>query len=729
MNELNKIVGENYRVILSQEDLFDKKETNSIKVMFNKFTEETTAINESSLELPMSTQLLELNENGTLIERFNENNQLFRKILPSIDCSSEETVSLLHNSFKSQDDSLLEKVQNYLNNNENENTLTPPKVENNCIEKRNSSERCNLINKFEKKSMENSKGALEDYLINLKKVERIKTIEIVEYINTLECYDNTGKLIISKNNVVNSDNPQNKQSDKVIFEQKFYVSKDKMDDFMTEQHMFRFNQINEFIGSQANIGKKNFGFEDTQSSFEITIDKISNTHSVLNNSKEDSKEIQNNSFDILSFFERKYKKNNDDVFLTRWKDKYLYPSTVKSTENGDSMILFNDGSTLPLKNEMGIVKFDNLKAGMIIEILQDSDIYETATIISVNTIDDIIHLQVARNCDKVEENVHSFKIRIHYKNIPINTLIFVDFAKIGFKSSLNREKRRSAYFSNLLSPKISNLVRNRKIIDETKKKRESWHNNILFKTQTMNNYHHPNYLPNILSTKNASIFLHLAFIITKAENTNEFFENNSFDKDGIEKIILDGGGTILDILPSLKQLNELHGNNSSLKIILISDRPTKTFKYLWSLAAGIPLISYRWLMDCFDSNNLLSFTTSCDYLLSAGLGQIPDTIIPWSPRTDIFSYVKIFVFEKRNVLRDWYKILEISKAVIINKISQIHVNNDDSELNIMMKLVVSFSDTKIPENILSECDNNGFKQVTSEWIIRCLIYGCIQSIN
>jgi hypothetical protein len=52
--------------------------------------------------------------------------------------------------------------------------------------------------------------------------------------------------------------------------------------------------------------------------------------------------------------------------------------------------------------------------------------------------------------------------------------------------------------------------------------------------------------------------------------------------------------------------------------ILLADKPSRTPKYMYALASGIPILDFGYVEECLTQDKLLDFTP---FLLSAGPSQ------------------------------------------------------------------------------------------------------------
>jgi len=70
-----------------------------------------------------------------------------------------------------------------------------------------------------------------------------------------------------------------------------------------------------------------------------------------------------------------------------------------------------------------------------------------------------------------------------------------------------------------------------------------------------------------------------------------------YDKEGLQRRIVAHGGTVVDELDPQLQAAALAAK-ANPRVFVVSDVARKTKKYLVALAAGIPCVSYRWILEC-----------------------------------------------------------------------------------------------------------------------------------
>lgn len=86
--------------------------------------------------------------------------------------------------------------------------------------------------------------------------------------------------------------------------------------------------------------------------------------------------------------------------------------------------------------------------------------------------------------------------------------------------------------------------------------------------------------------------------------------------DGIEGFVRVSGGTLLDDENRIETPTLLKSTWGPIpSLILVSDKPHRTVKYLVAIAVGVPPIHHRWISHCREQGTLLPFQP---YLLPSG---------------------------------------------------------------------------------------------------------------
>lgn len=129
------------------------------------------------------------------------------------------------------------------------------------------------------------------------------------------------------------------------------------------------------------------------------------------------------------------------------------------------------------------------------------------------------------------------------------------------------------------------------------------------------------------SSLDSKLFAGTLFLLTCADDScgSGSADGNSdgFSKRYAAKILVSGGG---HIVASVDQLHLTTGTGKGAgtprtrtclpPMMLLSDRPLRTAKYISCLAAGVPCVRGEWLAECIRANRLLGYA---DFLLPAGV--------------------------------------------------------------------------------------------------------------
>lgn len=110
--------------------------------------------------------------------------------------------------------------------------------------------------------------------------------------------------------------------------------------------------------------------------------------------------------------------------------------------------------------------------------------------------------------------------------------------------------------------------------------------------------------------KISALFAHMTFIITGIKHDSEI------TPDELKEQIKSFGGQIKNVRPDRSRRTHVGPVPSC---VLISDNPQRTFKYIMALACNVPLLHYKWVIDCCHAGSLIDPRSDVEkYVLPAG---------------------------------------------------------------------------------------------------------------
>ncbi|XP_022246312.1 TP53-binding protein 1-like isoform X2 [Limulus polyphemus] len=173
------------------------------------------------------------------------------------------------------------------------------------------------------------------------------------------------------------------------------------------------------------------------------------------------------------------------------------------------------------------------------------------------------------------------------------------------------------------------------------------------------------------TSKGGMLFEGLAFLLTCSSETNQTKNNRSgtshleisdsetsdeeeedllanlpaFDKNRLVEQIEKAGGTLVN---SFEEAQVVQVE----QVFLVADTYLETYKYIQSIAAGIPCISHVWVNNCCSMNSLLDYHS---YLLPTGYSVVEKKLIEWHFQTSIFErYRVLLVFTNNKMsIKNW----------------------------------------------------------------------------
>ncbi|KAL7747333.1 hypothetical protein RI367_007387, partial [Sorochytrium milnesiophthora] len=171
-------------------------------------------------------------------------------------------------------------------------------------------------------------------------------------------------------------------------------------------------------------------------------------------------------------------------------------------------------------------------------------------------------------------------------------------------------------------------------------------------------------------------------------------------REGIQQLIVRHGGVVRHDLKKVVADCRERAAGPTLKRYCLASGPTRTLKYLAALALGLPRVSHRWILDCIERNEVVSYKF---YQLSNGMSTELGAYVAAAQRVDLFSSLTFQVLGDPAFKADWAMVLEGGEAKVV--LSKKTAESIDYVLSDRMP-------NKMPEDSIA---------VTKEWLIQCLI--------
>ena len=114
----------------------------------------------------------------------------------------------------------------------------------------------------------------------------------------------------------------------------------------------------------------------------------------------------------------------------------------------------------------------------------------------------------------------------------------------------------------------------------------------------------------IKKKKQKKIFRGFSMIITGMDNifvSSKVYPNCKTLGDLIKKLVQNHGGKVLTNFTSSCYRNSNKSYPQLSSSILISTESKRTEKYLLSVVNGLPILSYKWIIDCCENQNIIDF--------------------------------------------------------------------------------------------------------------------------
>lgn len=187
-----------------------------------------------------------------------------------------------------------------------------------------------------------------------------------------------------------------------------------------------------------------------------------------------------------------------------------------------------------------------------------------------------------------------------------------------------------------------------------------------------------------------------------------------FDKLYLIKQIESGGGKVFETFEEMKNCEE------NVDIVLIADTYHRSIKYIQCLAAGIPIASHLWVIDCCRQNKFLKRD---NYTLPAGFSIItnalPSDKNTFRKSSTLFKGTKFYFGSKtpEKLQSLWSPVLSAAHSVI--------VEHNPSLANTLSRKTVDIiiGDHSCPSELVKKAKQMKIPVISSEYIVQCLING------
>ncbi|XP_076322564.1 TP53-binding protein 1-like [Tachypleus tridentatus] len=214
--------------------------------------------------------------------------------------------------------------------------------------------------------------------------------------------------------------------------------------------------------------------------------------------------------------------------------------------------------------------------------------------------------------------------------------------------------------------------------------------------------------------KNRSGTSHLE--ISDPETSDEEEEDSlanlpAFDKNRLVEQIEKSGGIWVNSFEEA-QIVQLE------QVFLIADTYLETYKYIQSIAAGIPCVSHVWVDNCCSTNSLLDYHS---YLLPTGYSVIEKKLIEWHFQTSIFERCRVLLVfaNDRSSITNWIVALLAAKSEVVQCLTELEDRSGIFHTDVIV------TDSSCPDYVVKAAHQITIPLVSTEWIVQCIINGCI----
>ncbi|PVV03573.1 hypothetical protein BB560_001952 [Smittium megazygosporum] len=211
--------------------------------------------------------------------------------------------------------------------------------------------------------------------------------------------------------------------------------------------------------------------------------------------------------------------------------------------------------------------------------------------------------------------------------------------------------------------------------------------------------------------------------------------DTGIDRKGLEEFIKKFGGEIISNIPNVHKNLDQYMQNT----FILSDSPSATFKYLYGLANGIPLVSILWVFECIKNNQMFD---PHSFLLANGWSYALNTACASRHVHQFMKGTTVLVLGSPGFNRNWKILLDSVGARVF------FLSNDDGrqlllrkrqcdfilsefQVDIMLQSRISLeysreysrSDGQVGNSEISERSFDGKAPfyVSSQWAKQCLI--------
>ncbi|OQV14828.1 putative Tumor suppressor p53-binding protein 1 [Hypsibius exemplaris] len=200
-----------------------------------------------------------------------------------------------------------------------------------------------------------------------------------------------------------------------------------------------------------------------------------------------------------------------------------------------------------------------------------------------------------------------------------------------------------------------------------------------------------------------------AFIITSGAD-----KDSTFEREYIVKKVEELGGAVLNTFEEL--------NNSSGKRYLVAPTACRTAKFLQCLAANIPCVSHKWIIEVADKvgRSKVDFEK---FRLPSGKSSQTNKMVAWQPRKTLLDNLRVGLFGGTGFRNTWVPALKAGKA------EPTVLEEKDVSESAVSKLDCVIVEDVASARLTASCNNKKVKMVTVEWIIQTLIHGTKQGYD
>eukprot|EP01113_Clastostelium_recurvatum_P009034 TRINITY_DN14316_c0_g1_i3.p1 TRINITY_DN14316_c0_g1~~TRINITY_DN14316_c0_g1_i3.p1 ORF type:complete len:638 (-),score=97.27 TRINITY_DN14316_c0_g1_i3:3-1916(-) len=148
--------------------------------------------------------------------------------------------------------------------------------------------------------------------------------------------------------------------------------------------------------------------------------------------------------------------------------------------------------------------------------------------------------------------------------------------------------------------------------------------------------------------------------------------------------------------------------NKPPPLILISDAPRRTLKYILAVACGVPCVRFSWVRECCDNMQTEPIEP---YLLPSGRRLDGQMVTIQDPDKDLFQALRIEVAGSPHFKQGWTQVLRASGGCVVQRL----FTSAESRIDAI------FSDPEPADIVVRKAQALDLSLLTTEWLIQSIL--------